>query len=117
MCQLCPEWIASLLFDRSSPTFAYTAKALRAFSFTFLLMGFNMLSAGYFTAMELPVPAMTIAISRGFVTVTAALLSLAALMGGMGVWYAPAASEALCLLLTAVLVLVYRKRAALVREK
>ena len=117
VCQLCPEWIASLLFDRSSPTFAYTAKALRAFSFTFLLMGFNMLSAGYFTAMELPVPAMTIAISRGFVTVTAALLSLAALMGGDGVWYAPAASEALCLLLTAVLVLVYRKRAALVREK
>ena len=113
VCQIFPEWIVSLLFDRSSPTFAYTVGALRAFSCTFLLMGFNVLSAGYFTAMELPLPAMTVALARGFVTVTVALTALAARFGGDGIWYAPAASEALCLLLTGAFLLIYRRRAAL----
>lgn len=115
VCQLFPEWIVSLLFERSSPTFAYTVGALRAFSFTFLVLGFNVLSAGYFTAMALPVPAMTIALSRGFITVTVALMGLAALLGGAGVWYAPALSEALCLIVTGVFLFLYRKRAALVQ--
>ena len=65
--------------------------------------------------MALPVPAMTIALSRGFITVTVALMGLAALLGGAGVWYAPALSEALCLIVTGVFLFLYRKRAALVQ--
>ena len=113
VCQIFPEGIAALLFQKTSPTFAYVVKAIRAFSFTFLLLGANILCAAYFTAMELPLPAMSIALTRGFVTVTAAALCLAALAGGDGVWYASAASEALCLALTAVFLRRYGKRAGL----
>lgn len=116
VCQAFPEAIVSLLFERSSATFPYTVEALRAFSYTFLILGFNVLSAGYFTAMEIPFPAMTIALSRGFITVTIALIGLSSLFGGAGVWYAPVASEGLCLFLTVAFLALYRKRAALVAQ-
>ena len=66
--------------------------------------------------MEIPFPAMTIALSRGFITVTIALIGLSSIFGGDGVWYAPVASEALCLFLTAIFLVLYRKRAALVTQ-
>ncbi len=82
------------------------------FSYSFLLCGFNIIIGGFFTAVERPKSAMAISLGRGFVFVALSLLLLTALFGGNGIWWAAAVAEGLCMLLTGVLFLHYRKTRA-----
>lgn len=78
----------------------YSAAVFRIFSISFLIMGFNIVSGGYFTAIEMPKPALVITLGRGFVTLAAALLLCTILWGGQGIWWAATVSELLCLPIT-----------------
>lgn len=90
----------------------YSARALRVFSVSFLLVGFNVVAGGYFTALERTKSAFTITLGRGMITLAAALLGTTALLGGAGIWWAPAVSEALCLVMTVTLLLLYERKRA-----
>ena len=69
----------------------------------FLFVGYNHLTAAYFSATEKPRYAFTIALFRGFIGITASACLLSALFGMTGIWLAFPAVEAvsvlLCLLL------------------
>lgn len=104
-CQFFAEGITALLLERSSEMFAYAAGALRLFSYSFLLVGFNLCSAGFLNAMEKPGKALVISVGRGIVVVTAAIYLMSALFGDRGLWLATAVSEGIVFAVNITLVL------------
>ena len=89
---------------------AYSSEVFRIFSISFLIMGFNIVSGGFFTALEMPKSAFAVTVARGLVTLALALFLCTAVMGGAGIWWAPTVSELLCLGLTACLMMNFRVR-------
>ena len=76
---------------------AFATDAFRRYSLCYLPVGFNIYIAGFLTAMERPLPAVTISTGRGLILQGGALLLLAAIAGGSSIWFAPLISEVMCL--------------------
>lgn len=108
-----PQIVRIYLSHADASLVSYSVTAFRHYSFSYLLLGFNVVIGGYMTSIERPVPAVSISIGRGLVLQSAALLSLAAIFGGDALWYTPIISEALCLLLSFALLRRVRKSAHL----
>lgn len=88
--------VAGLFFGPEEEAVRHLAAGfLRKYSFCFLVLGFNLVSAGYLTARERALPALCISAGRGFVLQAAVLLLLFALFGGGGLWWAALGSELL----------------------
>ena len=99
--------------DGSDPAlFDSSVQALRLYSLCFLLIGFNVIWAGYFTAIEQPFRSLTISMGRACVLPLPCLVFLPMLAGESGVWLAPLASEGICLLLACFLIRRYRREQA-----
>lgn len=99
--------IVSAFLERDSAIFAYSVSALRIYTWSFLIMGFNVIFAAFFTAVERPVPAFAISVSRSLVLLSASLLSMSALFGDRGIWFSTLVSELGCLALTACCAVAY----------
>lgn len=95
-----PQLVRAYLSHADSALVQYSVSAFRRYSFSYLLLGFNIVIGGFLTAVERPVPAICISVGRGLVLQSAVLLTLAALFGGDTVWYTPVFSEAMCLVLS-----------------
>lgn len=92
--------IVGLFLPDGGGLFAYSTGALRQYAPVFLVMGFNVLLAGFFTAVERPAYSFAISFSRGLVLLAGCLTLLSLLFGEPGIWLAPLVSELLCLILT-----------------
>lgn len=79
---------------------AYSAGVFRIFILSFLLAGYNVVAAGFFTAIEKSGTAVVISLGRGLVMLVVSMAVLTALFGGKGIWWAAALSEALCLVVS-----------------
>lgn len=99
--------IVGAFLERDSAIFAYSVSALRMYAWCFLVMGFNVVFAAFFTAVERPVPAFAISVSRSLVLLAASLLVMSALFGDRGIWFSTLASELGCLAVTAVCAAAY----------
>lgn len=88
----------------------YTVKVFRNYSFSYLLLGFNVFIGGYLTALERPRGAIAISTGRGLIVQAAALLALAATLGGDAIWFTPVISEAVVLVLSLILLRKVLKR-------
>jgi len=108
LCQLAPEVIARLLLEEGSHLLPETVRALRQFSFSFPLVGINIAIAGYFTAREMPLPSIALALSRGFLFAPIALIACAVLGEGQFIWMAAFFGEAACILVS--LLALYRAK-------
>lgn len=95
-----PVVVAAFL-SQGSAIFSYSVSALRMYACSFLVMGFNVVFAGFFTAIERPLPAFTISVSRSLVLLAASLTVMSLLFGDQGIWFSTLASELACLALTA----------------
>ena len=72
-CQLLAAPIVGMFLEHDSALFASSVSALRLYSFAFLLVGFNVVVSGFFTAMEHPFPSLTISFGRGLVLIAGRL--------------------------------------------
>ena len=81
----------------------YTVDAFRRYGVSYLLLGFNVFIGGYLTARERPRGAIAISTGRGLIVQAAALLTLAATLGGDAIWFTPVISEAVVLVLSLLL--------------
>ena len=81
----------------------YTVDAFRRYGLSYLLLGFNVFIGGYLTARERPKSAIAISTGRGLIVQAAALLTLAATLGGDAIWFTPVISEAVVLVLSLLL--------------
>ena len=95
-----PQLVRAYLSHADAALVAYSVGAFRHYSFSYLLLGFNVVVGGFMTALERPVPAICISVGRGLALQSAVLLLLAALFGGDALWYTPILSEGLCLILS-----------------
>lgn len=109
-CQLLAAPIVGMFLEHDSALFASSVSALRLYSFAFLLVGFNVVVSGFFTAMEHPFPSLTISFGRGLVLIAGCLLVLSSLFGATGIWLSPLASEAICLVSTVFSLVRYFRR-------
>lgn len=98
-----PQVVSAYLSEASSALVADSVVAFRQYSFSWLLVGFNVAIGGFLTALERPVPAIAISTGRGLIVQSAVVVSLAALTAGGGLWFAPVLSEVLVLAMAAVL--------------
>ena len=100
-CFFAADWIVSVFVSDQMPELvAYSAQVFRIFCVSFLMVGYNIVTSGYFTAVEKPGAAVTISMGRGFVILIISLLILTVLFGGNGIWWAPVLSETVCLTIT-----------------
>lgn len=88
----------------------YSVTVFRIFTSSFLLAGFNVSVSGYFTSVEKAFEALIISAGRGFLLMAGSLIIMAKLFGGAGIWWSPLVSEAICLIITAFLLLRYCRR-------
>lgn len=88
----------------------YSVSVFRIFSISFLVMGFNVIAGGFFTAIEWPKAALVITLGRGLITMAAALAICITAAGGEGIWWAPTVSELMCLVISASLMYGYNRK-------
>lgn len=104
------DWIVSLFISgQNTELYNYSVKVFRIFSISFLLAGYNVVIGGFFTAVELPLPATIISLGRGIFLLVGSIWVLTKFMGGAGIWWAPTLSEGICLVLTLLLFFQNRK--------
>ncbi|MGL5439708.1 MAG: MATE family efflux transporter [Filifactoraceae bacterium] len=86
-----------------------TVKAMKIFSWTFLIMGFNVIISGYFVAITKAKYAMIIATCRGFLFLWIIVKLLTGIWGTGGIWISAFVSETLCLMVSLFLMIRFRK--------
>lgn len=106
--ELGAPFIVGLFLEEGSPLMESSIAALRTYGWAFLVLGFNVIFAGFFTAVERPAWAMTISFGRSLVLMAGSLFTLSALFGGEGIWISALVSELLCLCVTVTFALKYR---------
>ena len=104
-----PQIVRTYLSHASSELVEYSIHAFRRYSISYLLVGFNIVIGGFLTALERPLPAISISVGRGLVLQSAVLLLFAAVFGGEALWYTPILSEAMCLVLSLLFLRSYRR--------
>ena len=104
-----PQIVSAYLSHASDELVAYSVRAFRHYGISYLLVGFNVVIGGFLTALERPIPAISISVGRGLVLQSAVLLTLAALFGGETLWYTPIISEALCLAMSVIFLRLYQR--------
>lgn len=102
LCMVATEWIVSLFISKDiGELYFYSVKVFRIFALSFLIAGYNIVIGGYFTAVEKPVEATIISLSRTVVALTAILYIFTWLFQGAGIWWTPLAAEGITLIITA----------------
>lgn len=93
--------IVSVFLDSTNITlFNFSNNVFRTYSITFLLMGFNILIAGFCAALEKSKYATIISLSRGLFMISLSLFLMVSIFGSKGIWISTAISEALCLIIS-----------------
>ncbi|MGL4990757.1 MAG: MATE family efflux transporter [Sarcina sp.] len=75
-------------------------KSLKIFSFSFLLLGFNILFSGFLSSIEKPSLGVMISLSRGLIVILLTLIIIISIFGGTAIWIVTPISELLCFILS-----------------
>ena len=102
--------LARLFVGYDAELMALTISGFRIFSLAFLLMGFSIFGSGFFTALNDGLTSALISFLRTLVFQSAAVLLLPRLWGIDGVWISIVFAECMSVALTAIFLVVKRKR-------
>lgn len=95
--------------------FQYSVDAIKLFSFSFILVGYNILISGYFAAIAKPKYATIISLARGLVVITISLFVMTALLSDKGIWIATAVSEGISIVIS--LIILFRNNILFLEDK
>ena len=79
--------------------FNYSVQAFRMYVHVYLVIGFNIIMVGFYSAIEKPLYSMIISMGRGLVVIVPSLLIMSNLFGENGIWLSSIVSESICLLI------------------
>ncbi|MBQ6155812.1 MAG: MATE family efflux transporter [Bacteroidales bacterium] len=100
LAQLLARPLAQVFVGYDPDLLTLTTHALRIYSISFLLMGFNGYASAFFTALNNGLVSALISTNRTLVCETLAVLLLPAIVGVSGIWYAIIFAEVAALVLT-----------------
>lgn len=103
------KMIVSLFIHPESSLFAPSVKALGKYSWGFLFMGFNVVSAAFFTSIAKAAWAFPVSLGRGLIFPALSVVLLPVWLGADEIWYAGPAAEGLCFILTGIFMAIYLK--------
>lgn len=109
LCSGMPQLFVSIFLNKDSLIFDYSAHAMRIFSLGYLVMGYNIIHSGYFAAMEKGSYSFIIAILRGCVLIAFSIFIMGYLFQGEGIWYSTLVCESLCMVVTILLYMKFKK--------
>lgn len=107
--QLGAPLITRIFLDTTSELYAPTITAVRLYSLVFVTCGINVVMGGFFAAIERPRYSFTISLCRGLIVISLTMLAMASLFGITGIWLSPLVSDFICMGVTGLLALRYRK--------
>lgn len=97
--QVRPEFFVNVFIsDYSQDFLASSVRALRRFSLSFLIVGYNICLGGYLTAVHRPKFDFCINILRGYLLISLSVFLLPVLFSSSAIWYGLLVSEAVCFL-------------------
>jgi len=102
--------LASIFVSYDKALFDLTVHAFIIYSFSFLFAGFAIFGSSFFTALNDGLISAIISFLRTLVFQVAAVLLLPLILGLDGIWYSIIASEALATLVTALFIILKRKK-------
>ena len=102
--------LALIFVSYDKTLLALTVRALRIFSFSFLISGFNIYASALFTALNNGGVSAAISTARTLVFQVIAVYVMPLLFGLNGIWSATVAAELLCIILSVVFVILNRKK-------
>lgn len=102
--------LVGMFLEQNSISFEMGVTALTLYSWSFLLSGFNIVTAAFFTATEHPHLSLPVSLGRGLLFPALSLAVFPLIIGNNGVWLSAVNAEIICLILTTIFLLFYRKR-------
>lgn len=116
-CQALAQPLAGIFIQAEHQALlAYSVYALRLFAWSFLILGFNVVIAGFFAAIERPTASLIISLSRGLILVPVGLALSITLGGADRLWLATSISEGLTLFATTFLLWQYLRRCRIIEK-
>lgn len=101
VCLVFTNQLVSIFLDASSgQLFVDSVSAFRSYSLCYVVIGYNIVSSGYFAATEQSRYSFTISMLRGFALIAFSVYLMGYLFGGSGIWYATLLCEGLTLIVT-----------------
>lgn len=110
MAELAAAPLVQIFAGYDPELFAMTCRGFKLYSLSFLMMGVNVWGSGFFTALNNGTVSAIISFLRTFLFQVAMVLLLPILLGIDGIWLSIVVAEALALGVTAVFLVVMRKR-------
>lgn len=102
--------LAMIFVNYDAELLALSVKALRIFSVSFLISGFNIYASAFFTALNNGIASAAISIARTLVMQIGAVLVMPLIFGINGIWSSTIVAELLTLILSVSITLACRKR-------
>lgn len=102
--------ISKIFVGYDAELHALTSNALKLYSFSFLVCGFNIFSSAFFTGLNNGVVSAVISFTRTLVFQVAAVMLLPIFFGINGIWLAITAAESATLILTIIFFVTNRKK-------
>lgn len=104
LCNIITPYIVSAFIDpNDTELFNYSISAFKTYSISFIILGFNILISGFLASITKPNYATTISLARGFILVILSLIINTYIFGANGIWFSTIISEAICLILSLIL--------------
>lgn len=105
-----PGFFISCFTPQGSEIFILAEKGLRYFSFAYLVMGLNIFTSAFFTALSNGVVSAGISFLRTLVLISTAIMVLPYFLGSTGIWLALPVAEMLALIIAGIAIVIYRRR-------
>lgn len=102
--------LAKIFVGYDAELCSLTVRALRIYMLSFLICGFNMFCSAWFTALNNGLVSATAAFVRTLIFELGAVMIVPEIIGIDGIWLAVSIAEILAVLMSAILILAYRKR-------
>lgn len=110
LAEILAKLLASIFVSYDHNLLEMTTNAIRIFSISFIISGFNMFASSFFTALNNGLVSAIISFVRTLVFQTALIFILPILFGLNGIWFAVVVAEILALIVSSLLLFKNRKK-------
>ena len=110
LAEILAKLLASIFVSYDHNLLEMTTNAIRIFSISFIISGFNMFASSFFTALNNGLISAIISFVRTLVFQTALILILPILFGLNGIWFAVVIAEILALIVSSLLLFKNKKK-------